>query len=189
MKNQSFYEAVEDSPIIAAIKNQEGLERCLQSEIKVVFILFGDICNIGEIVKRVKDAGKMAMVHADLITGLSAKEISVDYLKRNTQTDGIISTKTNLIKHAKELSLFTVFRLFLIDSMALESIHRQSNSVKPDFLEILPGVMPKVIQRITKTSNAPVIAGGLILDKEDVIEALNAGAIAISTTNQEIWFM
>ena len=38
-------------------------------------------------------------------------------------------------------------------------------------------------------SQQPVIAGGLISDKEDVIEALDAGAISVSTTNQDVWFM
>ena len=33
----------------------------------------------------------------------------------------------------------------------------------------------------------PVIAGGLISDKEDVMGALGAGAAAVSTTNQKVW--
>ncbi|NLM61842.1 MAG: glycerol-3-phosphate responsive antiterminator, partial [Clostridiales bacterium] len=35
----------------------------------------------------------------------------------------------------------------------------------------------------------PIIAGGLISDKEDIITALAAGAIAISSTNHDVWFM
>ena len=34
-----------------------------------------------------------------------------------------------------------------------------------------------------------VIAGGLISEKEDIINALNAGATAISTTNSALWYM
>ena len=37
----------------------------------------------------------------------------------------------------------------------------------PDMVEILPGVMPKVIKKLTAISPVPVIAGGLILDKEE----------------------
>jgi glycerol uptake operon antiterminator len=33
----------------------------------------------------------------------------------------------------------------------------------------------------------PVIAGGLIESKEDVIEILNAGALAISTGKKVLW--
>lgn len=56
-------------------------------------------------------------------------------------------------------------------------------------IEVLPGVMPKVLGRICKESRIPVIAGGLISDKEDIMAALNAGAVSISTTNQQVWFM
>jgi glycerol uptake operon antiterminator len=125
----------------------------------------------------------------DLISGLSQKEISVDYIKNNTLADGIISTKLTLIKRAKELKLFTVFRFFVIDSMAFENIKKQSEAVEPDYVEILPGVMPKVIKRINNLINVPVIAGGLIADKEDVLAALSAGAVSISTTNESVWFM
>ena len=49
----------------------DDLEVCCSLEdIRVVFILFGDVCSIREIVKTIKDAGKIAMVHVDLISGL-----------------------------------------------------------------------------------------------------------------------
>lgn len=187
--NGEFYHILEDSPVIAAIKNWEGLERCLHSEIKIVFILFGDICNICDIVKKLKAAGKVAMVHIDLITGLSAKEISVDYMKQNTQADGIVSTRLNIVNRARELSMHTVYRVFVIDSMALASLENQGPMIKADIIEVLPGLMLPVIKKVCKMLKKPVIAGGLITSKEEVIEALEAGAISISTTNQEVWFM
>jgi glycerol uptake operon antiterminator len=32
-----------------------------------------------------------------------------------------------------------------------------------------------------------VIASGLVCEKQDILNALNAGAIGISTTNKECW--
>ena len=73
--NQQFYDAMEESPVIAAVKDFEGLEKCCRiEEIRVVFILFGDVCNIDEIVRKVREKGKIAMVHIDLISGLGSKE-------------------------------------------------------------------------------------------------------------------
>ena len=117
-----FYDMLEANPVIAAVKDMEGLEQCCQTEeIKVVFILFGDICNIEAIVERVKEADKTAMVHMDLVQGLSAKEIAVDFIRQHTKADGIISTKPSMIKRARELSLYTVMRFFLLDSMSFDS--------------------------------------------------------------------
>ena len=185
----SFREAIENTPIIPAVKDEESLEVCLKSDSSVIFILFGDICSIADIVERIKEKGKLAMVHMDLIAGLGSKEVSVDYIKKRTRADGIITTKPILVKRAKELGLAAVLRFFIIDSMALANLSRQTREARPDCIEVLPGVMPKVIRKITKENKIPLIAGGLISDKEDVCNALDAGAVAVSATNTKIWFL
>ena len=190
---REFVEAIEAAPIVAAVKDDNGLEMCLKSDIDAVFILYGDICTISDIVARVKDAGKIAMVHMDLINGLSSKDISTDFIRKYTRADGIITTKGNLITHAKEIGLATVLRYFVLDSMALINIERQSHQNResqPDMIEILPGIIvPKMIRKICSMSRVPVICGGLIQEKEDVMHALASGAAAISTTSSDVWFM
>lgn len=184
-----FKEILEDCPVIAAVKDEEGLRESLNSESQIIFLLFGDICAISRYTDMVKQAGKLVFVHMDLINGLSNKEVAVDFIKGNTCADGIISTKPQLIKRAKELKLFAILRIFVIDSMAFGNIERQCASLMPDAVEILPGLMPKIIKKLCSTVSVPIIAGGLISDKEDVMNALEAGAIAISVTNQKVWFM
>lgn len=185
---EQIKEIIEDTPIIMAVKDWPGVFRCIEQESRVVFILFGDICNINEIIKTVKDAGKIAIVHMDLITGLGNKEISVDFIRKATAADGIISTKPLLTKRGMELGMFTILRFFVLDSMALENVLKQDGTLT-DMIEILPGGMPKIIRRVTESLSIPVICGGLIEDREDIINALNAGAVAISTTNPDAWTM
>ena len=189
--NQEFYDAVEANPVIAAVKSDAGLQAAVEmEEIQVIFVLYGDVCTIPEILERIKAAGKKAMVHIDLIAGLSAKEISVEFIARQTRADGIITTKPALVRRAKELGIFAVLRFFVIDSLALkniENLEMPCGTSRPDFIEVLPGVMPKVLGRIAKVSRIPMIAGGLITEKEDVIAALSVGAIAVSSTNQDVW--
>ena len=190
---RDFVETIEAAPVVAAIKDDTGLEMCLKSDVDAVFILYGDICTIADIVAKVKEAGKTAMVHMDLITGLSPKDISTDFIRKYTLADGIITTKGNLISHAKEIGLATVLRYFVLDSMALINIERQSHQnreTQPDMIEILPGIIvPKMIRKICAMSRVPVICGGLIQEKEDVMNALSSGAAAISTTSPDVWFM
>ena len=94
--NYKFLDALEVSPVIAAVKDDEGVDACLKSESQVVFILYGDICTIPEIVSKVKAAGKLAVVHLDLIHGLASKNIAADFYQKNIQkADGVISTKTD----------------------------------------------------------------------------------------------
>lgn len=183
-----LYQAIQANPIIAAIRDDEGLEGCLSADVQIVFVLYGDICSIGRIVERIKDAGKMAIVHADLVTGLSGKEICVDFLRSSTRADGIISTRVNMIQRAKELQMITVFRVFVIDSMALNSL-LSMNNLRPDAIDILPGLMPGIIAKVRTLTGLPVLAGGLITEKQEVLQALDAGALAISSTAPAVWRM
>lgn len=185
---KNYMKQLENCPVIAAVKNREQLEKCFSSQCEIIFLLFGDICNITENVQLVKDSGKFVVVHIDLISGLSSKEIAVDFIRRYTKADGIISTRPLLIKRAGELGLFTVLRVFVIDSMAISNIKKEKDTAQPDVIEILPGLMPKIITGICKEINVPIIAGGLISDKEDIMSALKAGAVSISTTNEAAWF-
>ena len=105
-----------DSPIVAAVKDEPGLERCLNSPCRVVFVLFGDLNSVPRIVAELKTAGKTVFVHADLIEGLSAREAAVDYLIHAARPDGIISTRLPLLRFAKAKGLRTILRFFLIDS-------------------------------------------------------------------------
>ena len=112
MNTKEMMSLLEDEPIIAAIRSFDGLENCLKSASRVVFILFGDILNISQIVTRVKDAGKTAILHIDLVEGLAPREVAIDYIIQNTKADGIISTKAALIKYAKQKELLTIQRFF-----------------------------------------------------------------------------
>lgn len=182
-----FLESTERCPVIAAIKNDEWLQACKTSTCEIVYILYGDICNIVDIVEQVKEAGKMAIVHIDLINGFSSKDICVDFIKKYTRADGIISTKPFLIKRANELGLFTVQRFFMIDAITYSNIKKHVRENDPDVVEILPAGLTKMIRYVLEEVDKPLVASGLIQDKEDVMGALKEGVIAVSTTNREIW--
>lgn len=186
---KEFRDAIDDSPVIAAINSFESLDKALICDSRIIFILFGDICNIADIVAKVKSAGKIAMVDIDLILGLAPKEISIDFIHQCTLADGIISTKPSLIKYAARLSLFTILRFFVIDSLAFSNIEKQLQNVKPDMVELLPALMPRVLNRLCPKIPVPVITGGLISDKEDVISMLSAGAACVSSTNETVWLL
>ena len=185
--DQKIYDMLESNPVIAAVKDTDGLEECVGLEdIKVVFILFGDICSIPGIVQR---SGMRADrgCHVDLINGLGSREIAVDFIRENTQADGIISTKPALIRRGNELGLFTVHRYFLIDSMALENIKSPQPGIRPGCDRGASRMMPDIIRKICQNFRIPVIAGGLISDKKSVMAALSAGAVCVSSTNRDVW--
>jgi glycerol uptake operon antiterminator len=74
----------------------------------------------------------------------------------------------------------------VLDSLALLNIEKQFPLDHADAVEILPGLMPKIIKKLVNLSPIPIIAGGLVSDIEDVQNALDAGAVSVSTTNSAL---
>lgn len=182
-------QALEENPIIAAVKDSEGLKEAVKTDCSIIFILNSDIINVGEIVEQVKTHNKLAFVHIDLLEGTSNKEVSLQFLKESTKADGIISTKAQMVRAAKNYGFYTVHRFFLVDSISFKSIDKQIANSAPHFIEILPGMMPKAIGWVKDKVNVPVIASGLVCEKEDVVNAIQAGALGVSSTNNEVWYM
>ena len=54
-------------------------------------------------------------------------------------------------------------------------------------IEIMPGTLSKVIKRLKKELNMPIVAGGLIESWEEINEAISCGATAISIGKREFW--
>lgn len=185
----TLYEQLQINPVIAAVGSEEALSLALDSECRVIFLLMGSVLDIASLTRRVHDAGKICVIHLDLIEGFSSKEITVDAIRRNTSADGIISTRVSQIKRAKQVGLVAIQRGFLLDSRSLNSLEAQIHISKPDFVEVLPGLLPQVIQGLCERVGVPVIAGGLIREKDEVIAAIKAGAVAVSASTPTIWAM
>lgn len=184
-----FITIIQDNPVIAAVNNLERLDMAIESPCRMIFLLTGNIMNIKDIVEKCKKNEKYILVHLDLMDGLSKDEYALKYISDYIKPDGIITTRGNLIRIARENNIFAIQRLFILDSMSLDTGIKSIHSTRPEAIEILPGIMPKAIRRIHAETQIPLIAGGLIIDKEDAIASLNAGAMGISTSNKAVWYM
>lgn len=186
MNKDDFINLIECGNIIPAVKNNEQLEVALKTNCKIIFVLYGDIFNIGDISKRIKKENKIGFIHFDLIDGISGRESGVKFVREKTFFDGIISTKSNILKFGKKIGFFTVLRTFLIDSLSFNNILNLKED-SCDAIEILPGIIYKATKEIKANINVPVIVGGLIDTKEEIHLAIENGADAISTTGCNLW--
>ena len=187
--SNTMIEVFRNNPIIPAVKNGKDLDAALKTDNEIIFILTSTITNISEIVRKAKESEKLIFIHIDLVDGLGRSVHALEYLAEKTQADGIITTKTSLVKAARDRNIFVIQRFFILDSLSIESGFKAIKDHKPDAIEILPGLMPKVIKQFSKSTSMPVIAGGLITDREDIMAALNAGACSVSTTQHNTWDM
>lgn len=177
---------MEETPVIPALKDEAQVRECVDCPGRIVFMLCGDILSIEGLIHRVHEAGKKAVVHADLIHGLAPKEIAADFLLR-CGADGIISTRPHVVRRGKELGMLSVLRVFVIDSKAVSSLKNEVETARPDMVEVLPGTIFSAIGKLSAQVRTPLIAGGLLESKADVMEALSSGALCVSSSNEDLW--
>lgn len=182
-----FFDKVDRNPVIASVSNLDNLDIALNSPCEVIFLLTGNIFNLKEISNKVGLKSKSLFIHIDSIDGFSKDTWGLEYIIKNIYPDGIITEKENLIKLSKSMGVFTIQRLLIMDSISLKNSVESIKKTRPNAIEILPGIMPKIIKKIRKDINLPIISSGLISDNEDLELALQAGAIAISSSKKSIW--
>ena len=93
---------MEQNPVVPALKDADRLSDVLSCPCSVVVVLCGDILSIADIIRRLHEGGKKAVIHADLVNGLAPKEIAADFLQ-HCGADGIISTRPSLVRRKQPL--------------------------------------------------------------------------------------
>ena len=177
---------LECNPVVAAVTDDKW-QVAVESPAQVIFYLSANLLSVAEKVQQAHEAGKFVMVHMDLAEGIGRDRAGIRFLAQ-CGVDGVISTKAQLIRLAKEQNLITVQRFFALDSKGMESIEEMLRNTNPHLMEIMPGVIGKAISRFKKCG-IPVIAGGLIETKQEVTEALGIGATAVSTGQEQLWYL
>jgi glycerol uptake operon antiterminator len=179
---------LKNHPVIAAIRDIESLRMQGLNQTDVLFILGGTIFDLPKIVQQAKRYQKLVLVDIDLIKGIGKDAPGIRFLAQESQVNGIITTRGNLIKSAQKEGLISIQRLFVLDSESLTGGLGAVEKSNPDAIEILPGlILPKVIKKIRKLTSIPVIAGGLITTQEEIREILDSGAVGVSTSAPELF--
>lgn len=172
--------------MIAAVRGKEEMEIAFASGVKIIFDLSPSILTLKETVLAAHEAGKKLFIHIDLAEGIGKDKAGICFAKE-AGVDGIISTRANIIKAAREAGLFTVQRFFAVDSQSVHTTIETVRNSRPDMVEIMPGIIEKVIGDLKQQIKTPMIAGGLIETKEEVSRILAAGAAAVSSGKKELW--
>lgn len=173
--------------VLPAVHKIKDVEAVSASSHQYMVLLGGHIGHLKSVVDLAKSNGKHVFLHADLIDGLKNDEHAADFLCQSIRPAGIISTRANVVMRTKQRGLIAIQRMFLIDSEAMERSYRVIEKSQPDYIEVLPGIIPEMIQEVKKHTGIPVIGGGLIKTHQHISNALAAGATAITTSRKELW--
>ena len=152
-----------------------------------IVLLETHIAQLHTLVGLAQRHGKKVLLHADLVRGLKHDEYGAQFLCQVIKPAGIISTHSSVIATAKKHALISIQRVFLLDSHSMETSFRVVGASRPDFIEVLPGIMPSIIKEVAQRTEVPIIAGGFIQSEEDLRLILECGACAVSTSTEKLW--
>ena len=180
---------LEEDPVIMAVKNEKTLHDALESDGKIVFLLYGTLPRLEVIVRRVLGAGKMPFVHVELVDGLRPDAGLADYFAEVFGSEcGIITTHTALVTRARALGVPVIQRVFAVDKRSLEQGLESLKETLPDALEVIPGVVPSAIRYFhERFPELAIIAGGLIRTKKSMYDVITSGGVGVSTTDLSFW--
>ncbi|MFC4811360.1 glycerol-3-phosphate responsive antiterminator [Paenibacillus sp. GCM10023250] len=173
--------------VLPAVRKLKEVEALLSAPYPGFVLLGGHVGQMKPIADLARAHGKGVLLHADLIDGLRNDEYAAEFLCQNVRPAGLISTRAGVIQRTKQNGLIAIQRLFLLDSDALERSYALVEKTRPDYVEVLPGIMPEIIAEVKARTGVPVIAGGLIRTEAHVRQALEAGAAAVTTSRRELW--
>src|SRR5699024_2291259 len=159
----------------------------LQSKREWIMILKIRLGQLKGMVKSAKRANKKVLLHIDLIHGLKTDEYGVEFIVSEIKHNGIESIRSCAVVLLKNRLMLDVQRVFLLDSLSLEHYVGLGSKFQPDFIEVLPGKLPEVMEEMKRQTNIPIIAGGLITKQEDIDAVFEAGAIGVSTSTKDLW--
>lgn len=187
MKQAEWYERLKKYKKIASIKEPKSIEMALEADVGAVVLSIGNIGIIKRYVDLFKSQDIPLFLHLERIGGISYDKEGMAFLAQYVKPTGIVTTRNSLVKLAKKRGLLTIQRLFLVDSDSIKSGIQSVRETEPDAVEIMPALLPEFIMEYKKEIDNTIIAGGLLQNKEQMIRALQHGAMAVSSGNCELW--
>lgn len=175
-------------PAIPALRRAEDMDAAHRHSAKLVFFLTGTLYDLRDVCARGESLGMHVFCHLDLVQGIGKDPAGVKWLATETGVRGILTTRTTLIRAAKNEGLMAIQRLFMLDSESLKTGLEVIASSRPDAVELLPAlVIPSIAHRLPTDRLSPFIAGGLVETIAELECIMAAGALAVSTSKRELW--
>lgn len=167
-----------------------GSQREVISLASSVFLQGGPLAELADVIEEFRDPyfdHLSLFVHIDLVAGLENSEAGVEFLARFERLSGIVTVHHHLAPSIRRARLLSIVRLFLSDSRAVERGLSVVKKSRPDAIEILPAAVAPKVSHDFRRLPMPRITGGLCRTEQDVLEALESGCVAVTSTRPELW--
>lgn len=187
-KKDISIEDITSSSIIPVAYSMDDFNYIINnSDMPCVNLKFGEINNLPKLAETIHKHNRYLVLHMDSVRGIKMSKEGIEFLK-NIGTDVLVTNKPSQIEMIKEVGVIAIQNMFLVDSDAFRSGIKYIQKYKPDAVNIMPISIPaRYIKQIKEETNIKVLAGGLLVEKEELFEAIDKGISSVFASRREFF--
>jgi glycerol uptake operon antiterminator len=182
-ESNSMIDIIKAQICIPVVPSMKRLEKFIESDLTICILQDIHISLLEHMIKMLHAHQKLALVHIDMVHGISSDEHGAEFLCQRLRADGIISSKTRIIETTKKNKKIAIQRMFLIDSKSIERGIETLHKSQPDIVEVMPAIAYNIIPYIISKIDIPLIGGGLLKSKEDIKQGQNVGCVGFTVSD------
>lgn len=175
-----------DNPVIGTLFGENDLEQFCSRPTRFSFVANLPLVRVAAVFERLSAAATLPLLNVDSVPGLTANADGLEYLK-SVGVPGIVSTHTQAVSRAADLGLLSVQKVFVTDRSNLRRAAATVKSSHAHFVQLMPWpVVPHLSPEFLRALG-PFIVSGFVNEEDDIHAALRLGALAVSSSQKELW--
>lgn len=175
-------------PVIATLYGVEQFDAFVKSAAEVAIVANVDLRMLHKVVGALTKAGKYVIVNIDSCDGLSQDKGGVEYLA-DIGVTSLVSTRVATIQRGNRAGLITIQKVFVTDRSTWPRSVKALEQSDPNIVQLMPAPMLTRLSTEDRNALPPIVASGFVCDETDALDALERGAIAVSTSDAQLWGM
>lgn len=183
---QTLVERLQHHPVIASLYGLDKIELFMASPVTTAIVANVELRKLQAVVELLMEAGKQLVINIDSCEGISPDKGGVDYLA-DIGVTCLLSTRVATLQRAQRAGLETVQKVFVTDRSTWPRSVKALEQSMPDLVQLMPAPMLAHIPTADRGRLPPVLASGFVCNTDDARAALRLGAVAVSSSNSELW--
>lgn len=175
--------------MIPSIREIKDLTYALNTDLSYVLLSNTHIGNLKALVDRVHRAGKKAIVTVELIRGFNLDKNGAQFLKQIFHVDAVIVSNPLLVHYLRKLGLYTILRIVLMDSLALENSIRIVSETPCNAVELRPAIYGLKFANMlcNERRDLAFFLAGFIRSQKTIKQAQQMGFKGVTLSDRSLW--
>ena len=182
----SVLERLHGTPAIPTLYGLDKLDAMLAVEPGIALLANIPLVMLGPTIERLRDSKVFTILNLDSIPGLSSTPDGLEYCN-HLGVQGILSTQAAAVTRAPSFGMLSVQKGFVTDRNYAQRLRQSIKQNRPHMVQLMPAPVIPMLEHSFFDSLPPFMTSGFVRTEQQIEEALELGAVAVSTTAENLW--